>query len=112
MSSHTPGPWGILKRAFPESTVPSAMGVIHGPGTEGQPASSHWVADVGLLHDGDDSGSMANAKLIAAAPELLDALRSCVAAYDKWLSQDRTGQFWQDPPYIVSARAAIAKATA
>jgi hypothetical protein len=46
----------------------------------------------------------ANARLLASAPELLEALQAMV-----WLANDRE---WEDPsPEITQARAAIAKAT-
>ena len=48
----------------------------------------------------------ANARLIAAAPELLDALEDCVAVMDRELAGLKAIQ-----PELSSARAAIAKAT-
>ena len=48
----------------------------------------------------------ANARLIAAAPELLEALEDCVAVMDRELAGLKAIQ-----PELSSARAAIAKAT-
>jgi hypothetical protein len=42
------------------------MTIIHGPG-----GSSDWVADVGYCDDHDGESGAGNARLIAAAPELL-----------------------------------------
>ena len=72
---HTPGPWTIEYRGDNGSRISSQLGIIHGPR-----GSSDWVCDVGLLHEGDGSGSDANAHLIAAAPELLEALRTVLDA--------------------------------
>lgn len=44
----------------------------------------------------------ANARLIAAAPELLEALQACIEKGNRWHPCD---------PVVVHARAAIAKAT-
>ena len=70
MTQHTPGPWGI---AVPEQTdavqrlvtfegreYGQAIATVHGPG---------WGAT--------REGMQANARLIAAAPELLEALKVC-----------------------------------
>ena len=87
MSKHTPGPW--------EMRGPCASGrysVIHnGP--------LFYVGDAGEPGDGE-----ANARLAAAAPELLEALRELVAYHgsdvDNGLDE-----------LLTAARTAIAKAT-
>lgn len=61
---------------------------------------SHGV--IGISHDEE----FANARLIAAAPELLEALEDCVAVMDRELAGLKAIQ-----PELSSARAAIAKAT-
>lgn len=80
-SGHTPGPW------FPTS-------------------DEHYVSPaanlgtlIAILHEAEEDGEAerrANARLIAAAPDLLEALKMCVIERSEWLSE---------------ARAAIAKAT-
>lgn len=84
-SKHTPGPW--------------LLDMADGTG---------WICTNGgrsgfepLAHLSDVSD--ADARLIAAAPELLEALRAVVAAHTGW-----EGQF---PSYVAAAVAAIAKAT-
>jgi hypothetical protein len=76
-AAHTPGPWGI-------STVPTSIGTCHkiGPfpslGNNGQTYACVYAdnvreRDYGYTKVGDEL--LANARLIAAAPELLEALR-------------------------------------
>jgi len=80
-TQHTPGPWVIHPEALGEHSIvtPDGRGLI---------------ADI-------YGRSPANARLIAAAPELLEALQDCVAVPNK----NRPDEVWQ------RARAAIAKAT-
>jgi len=101
MSKFTPGPWkvgesiganivtktGEMRACF---TVIEADGFIAGSG----------VAMAHIKPDADESN--ANARLIAAAPDLLAALEWMVSAYT---DEDDSG------PFIQRARAAIAKAT-
>jgi hypothetical protein len=66
--SHTPGPWAWLGK-YGESTLRAATGdVLDYAGYEGM-----WFA----AYDKDTDA--ANARLIAAAPDLLEALRLVVA---------------------------------
>jgi hypothetical protein len=74
MSGHTPGPWeasGLLINTVEPSTIDGAGRTIH-----------HWkqIAEVRLFggHRWDSPECHANASLIAAAPELLAALRRLV----------------------------------
>jgi hypothetical protein len=75
MSKHTPGPWEVH---------PLAPLAVH------QPEYECWIPQ-----------SKADARLIAAAPELLEALLLCVDALEDG--------HWQETKQ--AARAAIAKAT-
>ena len=92
-SRHTPGPWHIIN----EKTIIGADSPRQG-----------YVADVNL-HRSSDNGEpdgFANAALIAAAPELLEALRliGCQSVGDDWTYQ-------QAYEFIkATARKAIAKA--
>lgn len=91
---HTPGPWVVGNQD------PLNFGVRRGQGTE----------PIGFVYgpsfpERSEVGqrALANARLIAAAPDLLEALRAAVADWDEEVSRGR----WLD-----AARAAIAKAEA
>lgn len=60
MSAHTPGPWSVggPTEYINQVAIDPAIGVVYGAGHE----------------------RAANARLIAAAPDLLKALRACVEA--------------------------------
>jgi len=63
-SAHTPGPWDVQK-AWRDRTEPS----------------NHWVYADGLFIaevDGERPEALANARLIAAAPELLAACKTAL----------------------------------
>lgn len=77
MSTHTPGPW-FTRHNAKSATVGTASGCIVAKTTD------------------------ADARLIAAAPELLAALKENVRKYESADSDE--------PPYMERARAAIAKA--
>lgn len=85
MSNHTPGPWHVT--AMHKGIRPS----FRSPGENGGFAICEMYAD------GRDV--VANARLIAAAPELLEACEACLARDD--IADDELG---------VILRAAIAKA--
>ena len=86
MSKHTPGPWAIYVNA------PSDI-VIRKMSKDGYELCS--IARV--------SSGYANARLIAAAPELLEALQKIAGnTYDEWTNGAEAARI---------ARAAIAKAT-
>lgn len=88
MTKHTPGPWHVGMRPGP---------IIYG--TKGD-----QVADLRGFLDIDETS--ANARLIAAAPDLLDAMQSMVDAYQTHF--DVMPVAWQT--YDSIARAALAKA--
>ena len=90
MSAHTPGPWGLDGN------------LIEGPDGE-------RVACI-TAYSRRTPKQKANARLIAAAPDLLAALQALVAELDgpgKPYSSDS----YAPPQFIETARAAIAKAT-
>ena len=93
-TKHTPGPWEaiIYDGAFDQPLITSGHGTI------------------GRLHGMEDRQHEANAKLIAAAPELLGSLvkildnfKSCIAGGN--------GELETDKEDIAKAEAAIKKAT-
>ena len=65
-TKHTPGPWSITRTGFPDT---------YGPGTKKDIGPS--VDELVCVTAGNDNGEkdMANAYLIAAAPELLESLQ-------------------------------------
>ena len=65
------------------------------------------IATVSRRQDGYVQGNLA---LIAAAPELLAALRECITVYEVHRDAQPTGRSWPDPNYITHARTAIAQA--
>jgi len=92
---HTPGPWTLEKEHLP-IVVNGANGytVAHGCGN---PASQYWERN---------SEAAANARLIAAAPELLAALRNIESVLARMTEQNAA----MNPFPLAEARAAIAKA--
>lgn len=82
----TPGPW---KATFHETLNTRELACIENVGYDGEPSGLHLM--VSYLQEKDVN--RANAKLIAAAPELLEAL----VELKKWVGklQDWNGQ---DPP--------------
>ena len=87
MSKHTPGPWRVVK----DPTNLSLQ--VYG----------QTLALFECWRRSDEQTELANARLIAAAPELLEAL--CLA--HDYLA----GNGWDDDPRLYTIRAAIAKAT-
>lgn len=103
MSKHTEGPWRLHASADVE---PFHIGIS---------AKNHeLMAQVVVQMDGDELQSpelVANARLIAAAPELLQALQE---AYEdlKYLHKARDADYARpDTEVIATVAAAIAKAT-
>ncbi len=101
MSKWTPGPWSVGSSDLPVSRMS-----IH---CKGHKDSCHSTVAlmvsrgvIGISHDEE----FANARLIAAAPDLLEALKDCVAVMDRELAGLKVIQ-----PELSAARAAIAKAT-
>lgn len=100
MDDHTPGPWTLEIHHAPNPKVPDSPGDVFGPNGE------HIVC---FGHDYDDYGafeSMADARLIAAAPDLLAALDFLLLQVD---TVERTSVVRESAIYR-EARAAIAKA--
>jgi hypothetical protein len=75
---HTPGPWTLTDQRIRDGGP--AIDVLAGP---------YRVASAPLLARSADNESrllevQANARLIAAAPEMLEALREMVARFSEW----------------------------
>jgi len=109
MSKHTKGPWvintaGSAKRGEPLKITEI---YVYAPDTQDDTAI---CADV--IDPVTQEPSEANAKLIAAAPDLLDAALLCLSIAEYWINQEYSGKrFYQAHKVLDSAREAIAKAT-
>ncbi len=98
-SKHTPGPWvlGALRREFRQINAVSCE----------QPWEE--FASVAVKLDGIPSKEgEANARLIAAAPDLLEALTLCLRFAETEANQEDA--CYDAKPAVEKARAAIAKA--
>lgn len=98
MTSHTPGPWKAHPGKLPDSGRDMFRVRADDGGTEAVVAVC-FPSSCGDIYEED---AEANARLIAAAPDLLSALRALVGAIEE---DDFAGA-------LESALAAIAKATA
>jgi len=92
MNKHTPGPWQAHRH---ESTDTYTIHV----------AGRCWETWA-VAHVGDCTQDEANARLIAASPELLEALNSLTAMAEAFPTE-----LHEKHPDVVAARAVIAKAT-
>ena len=97
-AKHTPGPWHLEEMGYNSSSY-----YIRGSSESGDRLTIGKGA-VAHIPRSTVNPMEANARLIAAAPELLEALAEIVSAAD--------GEGWnQLDPSLSKARAAIAKAT-
>lgn len=93
-TKHAPGPWTSQGLAIVASDR-SFVGRLY-----------PWCAD-----PQDAECAKANARLISAAPELLEALEMAVQHYDEWASADLPDYLDEARlPWLAPARAAITKA--
>lgn len=78
MSAHTPGPWGLAHyakgAALPIPFIEHKTIAVFSDGAR--------QGDVAYMQHGlwGDDQALANARLIASAPDLLEALQTCMAA--------------------------------
>ncbi|CUJ58749.1 Uncharacterised protein [Achromobacter xylosoxidans] len=99
-TKHTPGPWYLRTNRHPETDGrPWGWLDLHPPGSteKAQPSGVRVTWTKG-------DRSEANARLIAAAPELLEALEWALRA------MEARNPLWAEGERFVAARAAIAKA--
>jgi hypothetical protein len=94
---HTPGPWEIEPIRLYPGTIRDCIEI------RSDNAGGWWIAHVQTAMNLGQSGE-ANASLIAAAPELLDALKRLVTYAAPFIC------IVDDPAELTEARAAIAKA--
>lgn len=111
MSKHTPGPWEIEWPDYDQQKEcydDEEAGEYDGSAYLTAPGGKGWkhFASVAVICNGDpDETGAANARLIAAAPDLLECLKDMVAGFEDTL--ERYGHVCGD---VAKARAAIAKA--
>lgn len=100
--AHTPGPWKLLNHCRKTSNFdPSYRETVLGPAVDGH------ADPVATVHGVTREETVANARLIAAAPELLVAAKQVAADFDLQIRGSRAPnymQHWQE------LQAAIAKA--
>lgn len=71
-AKHTPGPWRVFEHSWCDTSI-------------GAPGTSNAICRLDINHateesqEADEAQMAANARLIAAAPELLEALKACAA---------------------------------
>ena len=100
-AKHTPGPW-VLETVRTSCGICHKVGPFPGRRENDEPRHACLYADYPSKHNPADAELDANAILIAAAPDLLDALEKFV----KYAVECNDDSFELD-----HARAAIAKAT-
>jgi hypothetical protein len=113
MSAHTPGPWIVLEQRHPykDGSKSHIERSIYTQQINPQ-LKDHWPVvcmSIGIGMDGEKAVSFvhieeANARLMAAAPDLLEALRCLLDCSDH-----QNPEVWDAA--VNQARAAIAKAT-
>lgn len=107
MSGHTPGPWLADGRTI--------YALTHYGWRKGvEQLANRFSAHVALGHECDSEEAEANARLIAAAPCLLDALKRLNSATRRYMEErpESDAEWASDEPSVLSiVDAAIAKAT-
>ena len=99
MSKHTPGPWLRDGR--------TVYALQHGGWRKGEELLvNRFFTHIQRVPDCTDEEAEANARLIAAAPELLEALKDLVRRYDPYAMTGPT----EGERVLAQAEAAIAKA--
>jgi hypothetical protein len=101
MSGHTPGPWIVNAR---DTAKPFAIHAL-----DGAPPVIAWTVCYGAPGIASDI-SDANARLVAAAPDLLATLREIVTEIRAYQSPECDDAGW-GADLLKQADAAIAKAT-
>lgn len=105
MTKHTPGPWGGEQRhpEWPDVTVAYVTAA----------SPNGYNIEVAALFGGSDPNERleveANARLMAAAPELLEALKYALPMVEKWTHTQGDIATWRES-VLAPIRAAIAKA--
>jgi hypothetical protein len=115
MSGHTPGPWAAVKHYSDSVSVVDSQGFEHVEvvntaillGYAEKLGIDHWGYSPDASREISDEEQAANARLIAAAPDLLSALQRTLRALDLALAWKPVRDASET---IGEAQAAIAKA--
>ena len=115
-TQHTPGAWTPFILDKPLAEVPDYVQkcILAGSGSEFFFVGAETLSGpVDVCHVGNGPCREANARLIAAAPELLEELRKTLALYDSAIRSEHEGTSMLSNLLADadSARAVIAKAT-
>ena len=98
-TQHTPGPWSYFEQNTWGGALPRVRyGCVRSPGPDS------FVIVNGCAPGGIEEEQRANARLIAAAPDLLAACENFVESYE-------SSQSWPTQAQVDAARAALAQAT-
>lgn len=113
-AQHTPGPWWVGEGGYADYVfAPDGYEVmqsplyahIHHEFRAGRMGDGHWGTTPGAFIERDEGIAEANARLTAAAPDLLEALRWFINDIDS-----RKTSMVDFDQAVLDARAAIAKA--
>ena len=102
--SHTPGPWSIYETAGNGGNIPARMEVV-------APESERAKRLIANVYGFKLPEGRANARLIAAAPELLEVIREAVDSAEREMAKGRKASPGL-ATWLEKARAALAKARA
>jgi hypothetical protein len=103
MSKHTPGPW-----IFDDVAVRT-------PRLENSNTESNLIALVYSRYIGEDGSLQANTRLVAASPDLLEALEACEEYFDNRADADCDQDGYipnEEMKLLTLVRAALSKAGA
>lgn len=96
MSKHTPGPWVAVKY----------------PDTKAHTVWANGVSSLASVKHNQPHTQEANAHLIAAAPEMLEALKALIDAFEPYVLDETDADVRErNVAHLIEARAAIRKAT-
>lgn len=120
MGQHTPGPW---EAHVTEDRIEIRMGSRANGGNPYQPQHEFGVCELFDLDDDQADEAISNVRLIATAPDLLEALKSLLVATEFAMTTpscpekgtvvpaEMSKEEYEQKRAVKAARAAIAKAT-
>lgn len=100
--SHTPGPWKVVKYGYSKRGIKISRDAV-------QTEDGHYiVTEIFTTRFGEKNETLSNANLLAAAPDLLNALKVVMQVYDTAPSSQEFDERFDDLRGQIYA--AIAKA--